>query len=145
MSAEENKAAARRFFVDAFSEGKLEAMDEVVAAGAVAHDPGNPQYTGGSESAKGLVSMYRAAFPDIRFEVEDQIVEGVMVATRWTGIGTQSGDLPDIPATGRHSVVSGITIDRFEGGKVVESWTNWDTLGMLQQLGAIPAPEEAEA
>ncbi len=144
MSAEENKAAARRFFVDAFSEGRLEAMDEVVAADAVAHDPGNPQYTGGPESAKGIVSMYRSAFPDIRFEVEDQIAEGDMVATRWTGAGTHEGDLPNVPATGRHSTVSGITIDHFEDGKVVESWTNWDTLGMLQQLGVIPAPEAAE-
>ncbi len=145
MSAEENKAAARRFFTDAFSEGKLEVLDEVVAADATAHDPANPQYTGGAESSKGLVSMYRSAFPDLRFEIEDQIAEGDMVATRWTSSGTHDGDLPDIPATGRRSTVSGITIDRFEGGKAVESWTNWDTLGMLQQLGVIPAPESAEA
>ncbi|MGH3085896.1 MAG: ester cyclase [Rubrobacteraceae bacterium] len=145
MSAEENKAAARRFFVDAFGEGKLEVLDEILAADAVAHDPANPQYTGGSESAKGLVSMYRSAFPDLRFEIDDMISEGDMVATRWTASGTHEGDLPDIPATGRRSTVSGITIDRFEGGKVTESWTNWDTLGMLQQLGVIPAPETAEA
>ncbi len=145
MSAEENKAAARRFFVDAFSEGKLEAMDEVVAPDAVAHDPGNPQYTGGPESAKEVVSMYRSAFPDLHFTVEDQIAEGDTVVTRWTGRGTHEGDLPSVPATGRRPTVSGITIDRFEDGKVVESWTNWDTLGMLQQLGVAPSPEAAEA
>lgn len=68
-----------------------------------------------------------------------------MVVIRWTGRGTNYGDLPNIPATGRHSTVTGITIDRFEDGKIAESWTNWDTLGMLQNLGVIPAPEQAEA
>lgn len=145
MPAEENKAAVRRFFIDAFSEGRLEALDEVIAADARAHDPGNPQYTGGTEAAKGLVSMYRSAFPDLRFEVEDMISEGEKVATRWKASGTHEGDLPDIPATGRHATSTGITIDRFEDGRIVESWTSWDTLGLLQQLGVIPAPETAEA
>jgi steroid delta-isomerase-like uncharacterized protein len=145
MPAEENRAAVRRFFEEAFNRGKLEVLDELIAADAVTHDPASPQYTGGPESAKGFVSMYRSAFPDLRFEIEDMISERDLVATRWTASGTHEGDLPDLPATGRRSTVTGITIDRFEGGKIVESWTNWDTLGMLQQLGAIPAPEAAEA
>jgi steroid delta-isomerase-like uncharacterized protein len=87
--------------------------------------------------------MYRAAFPDLKITVEDQIAEGDKVVTRWTAEGTHDGDLPGLPASGRSSTVTGIGIDRIEGGKIVEAWGNWDTLGMLQQLGAIPAPAAA--
>jgi steroid delta-isomerase-like uncharacterized protein len=89
--------------------------------------------------------MYRAAFSDLQMTVEDQIAEGDMVVTRWTAVGTNDGDLPGMPASGRSSTVTGIGIDRIEDGKIVEAWGNWDTLGMMQQLGVIPAPAAASA
>jgi predicted ester cyclase len=84
------------------------------------------------------VSTYRAAFPDARITVEQQLAEGDLVATRWSGRGTHDGELMGVSPTGKQVTVSGLTISRLEGGKIVEEFQNWDTLGMLQQLGAVP-------
>jgi steroid delta-isomerase-like uncharacterized protein len=86
-----------------------------------------------------------SAFPDCQFTVEDQIAEGPMVVTRWTVTGTHRGNLGNIPATGRRMSVTGISWSRVENGKFVESWTSWDTLGMLQQLGVAEAPAQRAA
>ena len=89
--------------------------------------------------------MYRTAFPDMRITIEDQVAEGDKVVTRWTASGTHQGDLMGIDPTGRRATVTGITIDRISGGKVEETWTNFDAMGMMQQLGVIPSPEQAQA
>ena len=86
------------------------------------------------ESAGG----YRSAFPDLVMTVDQSFAEGDLVATRWTARGTHEGELFGIAATGKQATVTGITIDRYEDGLIAESWTNWDTLGLLQQLGAVP-------
>jgi steroid delta-isomerase-like uncharacterized protein len=141
--SDQNKAIARRA-VDLFSSGDLDELDELVSEDAVDHDPQNPNASiHGPEGAKRTAEMYRAAFSDLQIRVEDQIADGDKVATRWTAVGTQDGDLPGLPASGRSSTVTGITIDRIKGGKIVESWGNWDTLGMMQQLGAVPAAAAA--
>lgn len=145
MSAEENKAVSRRWFEEVFGEGKLELADELMAADVTIHEPATPALPDGIEGARQLVSTYRSAFPDLHFTVEDVLAEGDKVVVRWTGRGTHNGDLPGIPATGRNSTVTGISIDRFENGKVAESWINWDTLGMLRNIGVMPAPQTAEA
>ena len=87
--------------------------------------------------------MYRSAFPDAHFTIEDQIVEGDKVVTRYTATGTQKGELMGIPPTERRVTVTGINITRLDGGKIVEGWTNFDALGMLQQLDVIRAPGQA--
>jgi steroid delta-isomerase-like uncharacterized protein len=137
--SEQNKAVARQA-LEVFGSGDLDALDELIAADAVDHDSQNPNaHIHGPEGSKRTISMYRTAFPDLRMKVEDQIAEGDKVVTRWTAIGTHGGDLPGLPASGNKSTVTGIAIDRFEDGKIVEAWNNWDTLGMMQQLGAVPA------
>lgn len=137
--SEQNKATARKIY-EIFDSGDLDALDEIIGANAIDHDAQNPHAdVRGPEGSKRSIAMYRAAFPDLRIKVEDQIAEGDMVVTRWTATGTQEGDLPGLPATGNKSTVSGIAIERFEDGKITEAWTNWDTLGMLQQLGVVPA------
>ncbi len=83
--------------------------------------------------------MFRAAYSDGRITVDDQVAEGDKVASRWTGRGTHDGQLMGIAPTGRRVTVPGVTVSRLENGKVVEEWTNWDTLGMLRQIGAVPA------
>jgi steroid delta-isomerase-like uncharacterized protein len=83
--------------------------------------------------------MYLAAFPDTRMVIEDQVVKGDEVVTRWTATGTHKGELMGMPPSGKHVRVAGITIDRLEGGKIVEYWSSFDQLGMLRQLGAIPS------
>ncbi len=141
--SEQNKAIARRA-LEVFGNGDLDALDELVGERAVDHDTQNPHADIlGPEGVKRTVAMYRAAFSDLRITVEDQIAEGDKVVNRWTAKGTQDGDLPSLPATGRTNTVTGISIDRIEDGKIVESWGNWDTLGMLQQLGAMPAAAAA--
>jgi steroid delta-isomerase-like uncharacterized protein len=144
--SEENKAATRRFFEEAFSQGNFDVIDEFVADDAIDHDTQNPHAdTRGPEGAKAAITMYREAFPDLRMEVEDIFGDGDHVIARWRGTGTNEGELMGMPPTGKRSEVTGITIDRYENGKLVESWTSWDTLGMLQNLGVIPAPEGATA
>jgi len=139
MSAESNKALSRRLMEEAFNAGNLDVVDELVATGFVNHDPAIPESTVGPEAAKANISGYRAAFPDLRIKVEDQIADGDRVVTRWSAKGTHQGELLGIPPTGKQSTVTGITIDLIVDGRIAESWTNWDTLGMLQQLGVVPA------
>lgn len=142
MSAE-NKALARRLVEEAFNAGRLEVVDELVASDFVEHDPSLTEEVRGPAGVKELIAGYRAAFPDIRITIEDQIADGDYVVSRWSGTGTHQGELMGMPATGKQATVTGITIDRIADGRIAESWDNWDTLGMMQQLGAIPAPAMA--
>ncbi|MEK6230088.1 MAG: ester cyclase [Actinomycetota bacterium] len=142
--SDQNKDAARRWF-DAWNTGELDLLDEIVAPDAVDHDRYNPNASDGLEGAKRTVAMYREAFPDIAFTVDDVIAEGDKVVVRWTATGTHQGEIMGIPATGNKSTVSGIGIDRFEDGKIVEAWNAWDTLGMMQNIGALPQQEAAPA
>jgi steroid delta-isomerase-like uncharacterized protein len=131
--------------LEVFTTGRLDVLDEAIAPDCVAHDPQNPFAADhrGPEVIKSMVRMYRSAFPDLVMTVDAQYDDGDVVVNRWTATGTQDGDMPMLPATGRKAVVTGILIERFEGDQIAESWTCWDTLGMLQQLGAVPAPAEA--
>jgi steroid delta-isomerase-like uncharacterized protein len=141
----DHREAARKA-LDAFNTGDLDVYDEIVAPGWLSHDPQNPfSADRGPEGMKSLAGLYRAAFPDLSVTVEAQYEDGDVVVSRWAATGTQNGDLPSLPATGRTVTVGGIVIDRFEGDKVAETWQHWDTLGMLQQLGAVPAGESAPA
>ena len=144
--SEENKAITRRFFEEGFNAGNAAVFDELVAEGTVDHDPQNPfPDAKGPEGARKGMEFYKSAFPDLRFTIEEQIAEGNLVATRFTGSGTQDGDMPDLPATHKQVTAGGVSIDRVEGGKIAETWVYWDTLGMLQQLGAVPTPGMAHA
>ncbi|WP_405179537.1 ester cyclase [Nocardia sp. NBC_01377] len=141
--SEQNKAAAKRVF-DAWNMRDLDVFDEVIAADYIDHDPQNPfADTHGPEGFKRLAQMYLAAFSDQRFLVNEQIAEGDFVTTRWTGTGTNDGEMMGMHATGKSAVVQGITITRFEDGKIVESWGCWDALGMMQQLGVVQSASSA--
>jgi steroid delta-isomerase-like uncharacterized protein len=140
---EENKRAARAVIEEVFNGGRLELADELIAPDSVGHDPALPEPTRGVEGFKEVVTGYRTAFPDLQITVDDQIAEGSLVATRWTARGTHQGDLWGIAPTGKEATVTGIGIDRFEDGRIVESWTNWDTLGLFQQIGISPVTPAA--
>ena len=137
--ATDNKELSRRILEEVWNNRNLDAVDDLIAADFVQHDPQAPAAVRGSEAYKQFVRYYLDAFHDLRFTVEDQISEGQNVATRWTVTGTHNGDLRGIAATGHRISLTGMTCSRVVDGKFVESWSNWDTLGMLQQLGAIPA------
>jgi len=139
MSAEDNKARVRRFFEEFWNQKNLAAADDFIAATHVDHTPGSPPgLPPGPAGFKQFGSVYFTAFPDLRVIIEDQVAEGEMVVTRWTTHGTNSGSLFGMPATHKSATITGVTIDHIVVGKTVETWTNFDNLGMLQQLGVIP-------
>jgi steroid delta-isomerase-like uncharacterized protein len=137
MSAPENKAVSRRVVEEIFNGGNLDLADELYAPDYVLHDPSLPEDLHGPEGLKQYAGMNLGAFPDARVTVEDQIAEGDMVVSRWTATGTHTGELMGIPPTGRYVEVSGITINRFSGGRIAEDWYQSDDLGMMRQLGVM--------
>jgi predicted ester cyclase len=118
--SEENKATVRRLMDEVWNQGNLDAIDESLAPDFVNHDapPGLPS---DREGFKQLAVMYKAAFPDMHLHVEDQLAEGDMVVSRWSAHGTHQGELMGIAPTGKEVTVTGIDIDRFEGGQIVET------------------------
>ena len=136
---EANAKASRRVLEELFGAGNYGIADELIAASAVGHDPALPEPVTGPEGLKEAARGYRSAFPDLTMSVEAVIAAGDLVAIRWTARGTHKGDLFGIAPTGKEATVTGITIDRHADGKIAESWTNWDALGLLQQLGAVPS------
>jgi steroid delta-isomerase-like uncharacterized protein len=143
MPAEENKAVFRRYVEEVGNEGKLELADEIFDR-YLAHQADGSVLERGPEDVKRFMGEFREAFPDFHSEIEDQIAEGDKVVTRWTMRGTHQGEFRGIAPTGNELEITGIGIFRFSGGKVVESWDNFDQLGMMQQLGVIPTPEQSE-
>jgi steroid delta-isomerase-like uncharacterized protein len=137
VSTDTNKEIVRRLGVEPW-EGNIGVIDELVAADYVGHDPSQPEDMRGPEGIRGFVTTYLTAFPDGKITIDDQLAEGDLVTSRWTGRGIHQGDLMGIPPTGKQVTVTGITISRVKDGKVVEEWTNWDTLGLLQQVGVVP-------
>jgi steroid delta-isomerase-like uncharacterized protein len=144
--SEQNKALARRAFEEIWNRDNLAVVDELVAQNATFNDPSVPggKFTG-PEGLKQFVQIYRGAFPDVRITINDQIAEGDKVVTRWTAVGTHKGELMGIAPTGKHATVTGVDIDRYQGGKVVEAWASYDMLGLLQQLGVVPSLAPAGA
>jgi steroid delta-isomerase-like uncharacterized protein len=144
--SEENKSIARRVLEEVFSgQGDLEVADELFAPNFVGHDPASPEDIRGPDGVKQFAGMYRNAFPDVQMSVEDQVAEGDMVVTRWIASGTHQGDFMGIAPTRNRVTVAGTSIERVVDGKIEETWDNYDALGMMQQIGAIPSLKEAQA
>jgi len=144
--SEENKVLTRRSWL-IVAEGNLDTLEdalaEVYAEDIVVHEP--DEDVRGVEGLKQFVTMIRSAIPDLHITLEDDIAEGDKVVSRWRAQGTHQGELMGIAPTGNQVMITGITIHRIEEGKIVEEWENWDALGLMQQIGAIPSPEEAQA
>jgi steroid delta-isomerase-like uncharacterized protein len=136
---EQNKLNMHRSFAEAWSQGNPDAVDELCTPDHVYYDPSGP--VRGTEAVKHFIAQYRTAFPDLHFTLEDVIAEGDKVVARWTAVGTHQGDFFGISATGKQGTVTGITIARVAvDGKFAESWTNLDSLGMLQYIGGFTLP-----
>jgi steroid delta-isomerase-like uncharacterized protein len=144
LMAKDNLEKSRGIFEEVWNQKRVEKIDELVATDYIHHDVLSPDQQG-IDAYKQFVQLYRNAFPDIHFKIEDEIADGDTVVIRWTVTGTHNGDLPGLPRTGKAISVTGITIARLSDGKFVEAWNNWDALGMMQQLGAVPTEAKGRA
>jgi steroid delta-isomerase-like uncharacterized protein len=132
------QALVHRVIEELWNQGQLTVADELYAADYIDHDPALPNIGAGPDAVKQAVTIYRTAFPDLHLNIKDMLVDGDKIAFRWTSHGTHRGDLQGVAPTGKTATSSGITISRFAAGKIAEDWANWDTLGLLRQLGVIP-------
>jgi predicted ester cyclase len=133
--SEANKALARRVIEELFTNHNVALIDEFFPD-CVYRAPAVGELRG--EAYKQFLTQVLAAFPDGRWTVEDQVAEGDKVVTRWSFTGIHRGNLMGIAPTGKQVTTSGVMIDRIVGGKIAEEWEEYDALGMMQQLGAIP-------
>jgi steroid delta-isomerase-like uncharacterized protein len=139
MSVENDKATLRRFVEEYWNKGNLAVVDEVFAPNFQDRNP----FAGAAPDRGGLkqaITAYRAAFSDQSLTIDDLIAEGDKVVWRWTHRGAHTGSLMGVPATGNPITFSGITMERFADGKIVERWSQVDLLGFMQQLGMLSAP-----
>jgi steroid delta-isomerase-like uncharacterized protein len=135
--AEDNIATSRRVLDEVFGEGNVDLIDELCTEDFVGHDP----LAGDSdrEGVKQTVAGYRGAFPDLEFEILDICAAGDKVVTRWRANGTFENEFMGFqPTHEKGEPVEGIGIDRYEGGRIAESWGQWDTLRFMREIGAIP-------
>jgi len=135
----ENKAIVRRLYEEVWNKRRVELVDELMSPSHAMHDNHLPDSGVGPEAYKRNVARFVAGFPDLRFTVEDMLVENDKVAVGWTISGTHKGEFRGISPTGRKVSVEGITINHIADGKIMDSYVSWDALGLLQQLGAAPA------
>jgi len=136
MSTEENKAIVRQFY----EQGATGARDdELIAEDFVYHGPAMLGEVRGREGFKQVMGVFRGAFPGFETTIEDMVAEGDRVVVRHTHHATQTGEFAGIPPTGKRVTVSGIEILRLRDGQIVEFWHMDDFLGLMQQLGAVPA------
>jgi steroid delta-isomerase-like uncharacterized protein len=143
MSAEENKALVERFVEEFWNEGNMSAADELMAPNAKIHLPSGEVVN--PDEAKGFAARWRESFPDWHSTFEELVAEGDRVAERWTGRGTHQGELQGIPPTGKRVEAPGSVFYRIVDGKIVELWGQLDMMSLMQQLGAVPSPQQAEA
>jgi steroid delta-isomerase-like uncharacterized protein len=144
MSTEDNKELLR-CLTECWNQGNVALLEEILAPDFIHHDPDRPDIRSREDYKRWLAESH-SLFPDLHITVEDQVAAADKVAGRWTFRGTNTGafEMPTLlPATGKQVSVSGMNIFRFAAGKVVEEWFQEDSMGMMQQLGFMPAAEQA--
>jgi steroid delta-isomerase-like uncharacterized protein len=139
MSAEQNKDLAIRLVEEIFNRGSVDLVDEYMAPNFVEREELPPGIPRDREGVKMLTRMLHSAFPDFKAKIEDVISEGDKVVISQTWSGTQNGEFMGVPPTGKRVSFGVIDIIRFSDGKVAEHWGQMDSMGLMQQLGAIPA------
>ncbi len=116
-------------------------IDELHVADYVFHGGGGEEIRG-LKDYKQSTSEFYSAFPDVHFTIDDMVVEGDKVVARWTMTGTHKGEIGGIPPTNKKITVWGVNIEHIVGGKFIETWERYDSLGFMQQLGAVPTPKK---
>ncbi len=144
MAIEDNKALVSSFFEEVWNKGNFEYLYEIYSPDFKIHvlwynlAAGGPMESQGIEPAAKVIRGWREGFPDITVTIEDQIAEGDLVASRHVSTATHTHEFQGLQPTGKKATMTGTTLTRVADGKIVEAWTSWDVLGMMQQLGVAP-------
>lgn len=141
--SEDQKAVVRRYLEEVFAQGNFAAIPELFAPDYVERDPASEGEIRGHDGVRRDLAVYQNALSDIQITVEDQLAERDRVATHATMRATHVEELMGVPPSGNRVEVTGIFICRLADGRLAEGWWNWDTLGLLQQIGALPAGQPA--
>jgi steroid delta-isomerase-like uncharacterized protein len=140
--SEANKALVRRWFEEVWNQGREETIDELLAVNGVGHGLGDTDVTTrGPAGFKPFLRNLRGGLPDIHMTLEDIMAEGDKVTVRITVDGTHKGGQLGVAPSGRRVHIEGIVVVRIANGQIVEGWNSWDQLGLLRQIGALPAAE----
>jgi steroid delta-isomerase-like uncharacterized protein len=143
MSTEQNKINARRIVDETWNKHNTKLIDELFSNDAILHNPQDPTVAKGPQGAKTSLESYLTAFPDVKITIEKEIADGEYVVQHLRAIGTNTGAFNGMPATGKKANTTGVMTTKFDNGKIVEVWSFFDNLGLMQQLGVVPMPEVA--
>jgi steroid delta-isomerase-like uncharacterized protein len=135
MSPRDNKQIVQRFIDECWNQGNLNAVSELLADDCRYHDPVFPSLTSGAENIKNHIQNCRNGFPDLMFTTDDTIAERDEVVIHWTVSGTHKGQFLGMPPTNKRASVTGTSINRMEGSKIAEMWSNWNLMSLMEQLG----------
>ena len=136
---QENSALIRRWFEEVWNQGRMEAIDEMASPDVIGHGQAQHDTDVGLHEFRNFAVGLRSAFPDMKVVIDQTLEQGDKVVARWTSTMTHTGEFLGFPASGKKATVSGTSIQRISNGKIVEGWDNWDQLGLLVQIGAVPA------
>ncbi len=134
-----NKAIIGRLYEEVWNQRKFEVINEIISPSHALQAPNVAGSAVGPDAYKRQVLRFLEGYPDLHWTIEDTIAEEDKVVACWTISGTQGGEYLGIPATNKKVSVDGITIHHIANGKIMDSYSNWDALGMMQQLGVVPA------
>lgn len=139
MSTQQNKELVERQFAEMWNGDKWDALEEMFSPDYVNRDPFNGDQGSGPESFRARVTAYRSVLADFDLRIEHQLAEGDLVETHWTLRGTHAGQLMGETPTGKQVLMEGQLLSRIVDGRFVEEWVNWDTYGLLREIGALPS------
>jgi steroid delta-isomerase-like uncharacterized protein len=137
----DNRQIAQRFMEECWSQGKTEMVRELVSSGCTYHDPVFPSLTSGADNLERHIESCKSGFPDLTFTIDDTIAERNEVVLHWTARGTHKGQFLGMAPTNRTATVSGTSIYRIDGGKIVEQWSDWNLMSLMEQLGIATSPK----
>jgi steroid delta-isomerase-like uncharacterized protein len=137
MSAVHPKVIARQFIEEILGKGNFDLLGVIVAEHYVDHNLPS------GVTPRQSIGALHTGFPDVQVNVEDVVTEEDKAVVRYTIRGTHTGNFFGMPATGKAVCMTGISMYRIVDGKLVEGWVEYDQLGLMQQLGVVPAPDQA--
>jgi len=144
MTNEQNKISARRIVEESWNKHNTKLLDELFSNDAILHNPQDPTVAKGPQGAKASLETYLTAFPDVKITIEKEIADGEYVVQHLRATGTNTGSFNGMPATNKKAVTTGAMTTKFDSsGKIVEVWSFFDNLGLMQQLGLVPTPQVA--